>query len=325
MSEQNGSSGPQALAQRGAQLHEGLRALLQKSLPRLNEIASTVLKPERLIRAVLGAASRTPELLECTPASIMQCVMISAQLGLEPNTPLGHFYLVPFKNRKTGKKEATPIIGYRGLVDLARRGGQVATIEAHIVHENDPHEVKFGRELKLWHTPCLKGDAGKPLFGYAVATMKDGAVQAEVMTWAEIMKIRDRSKARENGPWVTDPEEMGKKTVFRRLSKWLPLSTEFSDALSAEEDEERPALPDILQIELPPAENAKSTRTETVKEQVKKATGVIIQQEGETEQEARARHEAGSSSETPKEEPLDQITNEEFDSQTGELREPGAD
>ena len=201
MSEQNGSSGPQALAQRGAQLHEGLRALLQKSLPRLNEIASTVLKPERLIRAVLGAASRTPELLECTPASIMQCVMISAQLGLEPNTPLGHFYLVPFKNRKTGKKEATPIIGYRGLVDLARRGGQVATIEAHIVHENDPHEVKFGRELKLWHTPCLKGDAGKPLFGYAVATMKDGAVQAEVMTWAEIMKIRDRSKARENGPW----------------------------------------------------------------------------------------------------------------------------
>ena len=325
MSEQNGSSGPQALAQRGAQLHEGLRALLQKSLPRLNEIASTVLKPERLIRAVLGAASRTPELLECTPASIMQCVMISAQLGLEPNTPLGHFYLVPFKNRKTGKKEATPIIGYRGLVDLARRGGQVATIEAHIVHENDPHEVKFGRELKLWHTPCLKGDAGKPLFGYAVATMKDGAVQAEVMTWAEIMKIRDRSKARENGPWVTDPEEMGKKTVFRRLSKWLPLSTEFSDALSAEEDEERPALPDILQIELPPAENAKSTRTEKVKEQVKKATGVIIQQEGETEQEARARHEAGSSSETPKEEPLDQITNEEFDSQTGELREPGAD
>ena len=325
MSEQNGSSGPQALAQRGAQLHEGLRALLQKSLPRLNEIASTVLKPERLIRAVLGAARRTPELLECTPASIMQCVMISAQLGLEPNTPLGHFYLVPFKNRKTGKKEATPIIGYRGLVDLARRGGQVATIEAHIVHENDPHEVKFGRELKLWHTPCLKGDAGKPLFGYAVATMKDGAVQAEVMTWAEIMKIRDRSKARENGPWVTDPEEMGKKTVFRRLSKWLPLSTEFSDALSAEEDEERPALPDILQIELPPAENAKSTRTEKVKEQVKKATGVIIQQEGETEQEARARHEAGSSSETPKEEPLDQITNEEFDSQTGELREPGAD
>ena len=325
MSEQNGSSGPQALAQRGAQLHEGLRALLQKSLPSLNEIASTVLKPERLIRAVLGAASRTPELLECTPASIMQCVMISAQLGLEPNTPLGHFYLVPFKNRKTGKKEATPIIGYRGLVDLARRGGQVATIEAHIVHENDPHEVKFGRELKLWHTPCLKGDAGKPLFGYAVATMKDGAVQAEVMTWAEIMKIRDRSKARENGPWVTDPEEMGKKTVFRRLSKWLPLSTEFSDALSAEEDEERPALPDLLQIEIPPAENAKSTRTEKVKEQVKKATGVIIQQEGETEQEARARHEAGSSSETPKEEPLDQITNEEFDSQTGELREPGAD
>ena len=325
MSEQNGSSGPQALAQRGAQLHEGLRALLQKSLPRLNEIASTVLKPERLIRAVLGAASRTPELLECTPASIMQCVMISAQLGLEPNTPLGHFYLVPFKNRKTGKKEATPIIGYRGLVDLARRGGQVATIEAHIVHENDPHEVKFGRELKLWHTPCLKGDAGKPLFGYAVATMKDGAVQAEVMTWAEIMKIRDRSKARENGPWVTDPEEMGKKTVFRRLSKWLPLSTEFSDALSAEEDEERPALPDILQIELPPAENAKSTRTEKVKEQVKKATGVIIQPEGETEQKARARHDAGSSSETPKEEPLDQITNEEFDSQTGELREPGAD
>ena len=325
MSEQNGSSGPQALAQRGAQLHEGLRALLQKSLPRLNEIASTVLKPERLIRAVLGAASRTPELLECTPASIMQCVMISAQLGLEPNTPLGHFYLVPFKNRKTGKKEATPIIGYRGLVDLARRGGQVATIEAHIVHENDPHEVKFGRELKLWHTPCLKGDAGKPLFGYAVATMKDGAVQAEVMTWAEIMKIRDRSKARENGPWVTDPEEMGKKTVFRRLSKWLPLSTEFSDALSAEEDEERPALPDILQIELPPAENAKSTRTEKVKEQVKKATGVIIQQEGETEQEARARHEAGSSSETPKEEPLDQITNEEFDRETGEIRDPGAD
>ena len=274
----------QTLAPRGQNAHDNIRGLLEKSIPRLREIASTVLKPERLVRAVLGAASRTPQLLECTPQSLMQCVMIAAQLGLEPNTPLGHFYLVPFRNKKTGKTEATPIIGYRGLVDLARRGGQVSTIEAHIVHERDAHEVKFGRELKLWHTPYLGGDAGKPIFGYAVATLKDGSVQAEVMTWAEIMKIRDRSRAGQSGPWVTDTEEMAKKTVFRRLAKWLPLSTEFVDALQMEEDHGQIALPPEVAIELPPAETAKSV-TQKVREKVK---GVVVQRAdlGQTEEQA---------------------------------------
>ncbi len=257
------------LAPRGQQALETIRGRLAASQQRLAEVATKHLTPERLVRAVLAACSRSPELLECTTHSILQCVMIASQLGLEPNTPLGHYYLVPFRNKKTGLLEATPIIGYRGLVELARRSGKIVSVEAHVVHANDPHEVRFGMDAKLWHSPCLAGDPGAPLFAYAIATMEGGAKQAEVMTWAEILRIKGRSKAGSFGPWVDDVEEMAKKTVFRRLAKWLPLTVEAADALAAEDAPEGlPALSADAAVELPPALPPKKSRTAAVREAV---------------------------------------------------------
>lgn len=276
----------QQLAARGKGALDTVRALLEGVRDRLEQVATKHLTPERLIRSVIAAVSRTPQLLEATPQSLLQCVMVAAQLGLEPNTPLGHFYLVPFANRKTGKLEATPIIGYRGLVELARRSGKIASVEAHVVHANDPHEVRFGMDAKLWHSPCLTGEPGSPLFVYAIATMEGGAKQAEVMTWSEVMAIKGRSRASGNGPWVTDVEEMAKKTVFRRLSKWLPLTVEAASALEAEDNPEISAsLPPGIALELPPAE-ARPTRSDAMKSHLRK---VIVQKDGETEEQALER------------------------------------
>jgi recombination protein RecT len=145
---------------------------------------------------------------------------------------LGQFYLVPFGN------VATPIIGYRGLLELARRSGQISSIRAVVVYEKDTFKLTEGIEQTIHHERYLGGDAGKPVYVYAVARLKDNSVQVEVMSRAQVEAIRARSRSGTNGPWVTDWEEMAKKTVFRRLAKWLPLASErFEKALEMDNDD----------------------------------------------------------------------------------------
>jgi recombination protein RecT len=207
-------------------LLEGQRGAIQAVLPRH-------LSAERILKVALVAASRNPLLLECDAMSILRSVMSSSQLGLEPDGPLGSAYLVPFKN-KNGRMEAQLIVGYRGLIDLARRSGQIVSIEAHVVREKDKFECSFGLEPVLKHVPDWSDDPGKQIAVYAVAKLKDGGVQAEVMTKHEVDAIRKRSRAGNFGPWVTDYEEMSRKTVVKRLAKYLPISVELSQALEVD-------------------------------------------------------------------------------------------
>ena len=121
------------------------------------------LTPARLASLVLGAASRTPKLLECTPSSIVKCVAYFATMGLEPGDgPLAEGYLVPFRNRRQGISEAQPIVGYRGLMALGRRAG-VESIAAHIVYENDEFALDLLHPDNSKHTPALRGERGKPI------------------------------------------------------------------------------------------------------------------------------------------------------------------
>lgn len=166
--------------------------------------------------------------------------MQSAQLGLEPDTPLGESYLVPFRNNKRNCMEVQLIPGYRGLIKLARQSEAIGGVDAQVVYEKDNFEIEFGLQQKLVHRPYLDGDRGGPRLFYAIVRAKDPAAEpiVELMTLDQIDAIRRRSKAGQSGPWVTDYEEMGRKTVIKRALKRAPMSTELWTAISLDNQAE---------------------------------------------------------------------------------------
>ena len=193
----------------------------------------SVLTPERFTRITLSALSTNAKLAETTPQSFLGAMMTAAQLGLEPNTPLGQAYLIPYRNH--GVLECQFQLGYKGLIDLAYRSGEVSTIQAHVVYENDEFEYELGLEPKLRHVPA-KSDRGDPVFFYAVFRTKDGGYGFDVMSVDDVRAhAKKYSKAFSNGPWQTNFEEMAKKTVLKRVLKYAPLKTDFVRGLSADE------------------------------------------------------------------------------------------
>lgn len=191
-------------------------------------VAASHLDPERVTRIVLGCVARTPKLAQCTTASIVRSVMQAVELGLEPGSATGQAYLVPFG------QDCTLVIGYRGLLDLMRRTGQVASVNAQAVYEGDEFELAFGIEDTLRHVPKGDPDPARLIGAYAVVRFRDGSHQLGYMTRKQIDAIRSRSRAGNSGPWVTDYAEMARKTVLRNVAKWCPMSIEMSKALAAD-------------------------------------------------------------------------------------------
>lgn len=237
-----------------------LKAALAKVLPRHISI-------ERLCMVTLQAVTQQPLLLQCSPNSIIHSLLQAAQLGLEVGGGLGHGYLVPYKD-KQGAYRAQFIPGYRGLMDLARRGGAVADIEARIVREGDSLTVEYGLSPSLLHTPASDADEVKG--AYAIATFPSGAKKFDWMSKKEIDKIRTRSRAGQAGPWVTDYEEMCKKTVVRRLCKYLPLSPDLARALELENSAESG---DVLVAEIAELQDPEPP-IETTTEKIKKKLAI---------------------------------------------------
>lgn len=195
----------------------------------------SVITPERFTRIVMSALSTNRKLAECTPESFLGAMMTAAQLGVEPNTPLGQAYLLPYKNFKAGTMECQFQLGYKGLIDLAYRSGEVSTIQAQVVYENDKFDYQFGLDPKLDHVPC-GGDRGKPVFVYAIFRTKDGGFGFEVMSMDDVRNhAKKYSKSFSNGPWQTNFEEMAKKTVLKRVLKYAPLKSDFVRGLSQDE------------------------------------------------------------------------------------------
>ena len=203
------------------------RAEIAKVLPKH-------LTPERMIRVAITATMKTPKLLQCTADSLTKCLLDCSALGIEPDGRRAH--LIPFEDRKKGVTVCTLIIDYKGLAELAMRSGLVSNIHADVVRENDVFEYDMG-EIKA-HKIDFRNERGAAYAFYAICRFKDGSVKADVMSVDEVESIRMRSKSPNDGPWATDPVEMGKKTVFRRLSKWLPLSPEFRDAVEKDDEED---------------------------------------------------------------------------------------
>lgn len=201
---------------------------IKKALP-------SVITPERFTRIVLSAISVNPKLGSCTPASFLGAMMTSAQLGLEVNTPLGQAYVLPYSNK--GTLEAQFQLGYKGLIDLAYRSGEVESIQAHVVYENDEFSCEYGLEPKLVHKPA-DSNRGEAIKVYAVFKTKSGGFGFEVMSMEDVRKHAAKySKAYNSSfsPWKTNFEEMAKKTVLKRVLKYAPLKTEFVRAATQDE------------------------------------------------------------------------------------------
>ena len=237
--------------------------------PHLQAVATKYLTPERLAKLVTTAMGRNPLLLKAwqdSPHSVLRCVMASAQLGLEPDSPLGLCYFVPRKNSKSGGAyEATFVVGYRGLIDLARRSGNIKSIESRVVYERDYFEEEYGLQPKLIHRPGRDEDRGPMVACYAIAHFGDGGAQYEVMSKSEIDAVRNRSPAGKYGPWASDYTEMARKTVVRRLSKYLPLTPDLHRAAEHEDATEDGTVSsiDVELQEIPElAENSEQAQAE---------------------------------------------------------------
>lgn len=168
---------------------------------------------DRLTRIVMTECRKAPALLKCAPESFYGAVLQCAALGLEPGSALGHCYLLPFGNGKdrSGRPNAQLIIGYRGMIDLARRSGQIISLQAWTVHAQDTFNYQLGLEPDIQHVPASTADRGPVTHVYAVAKLKGGGIQFEVMSRAEIEKVRSTSKAGNSGPWSSHWDEMAKK------------------------------------------------------------------------------------------------------------------
>ena len=198
------------------------------------------LTPERFQRIVLTAISSNPKLQECTPTSFLGAMMTAAQLGVEPNTPLGQGYLIPRKSKKGDQfiNEATFQLGYKGMIDLAYRSGNISNIGAYTVYKNDEFHVQFGLNPDIAHVPAMTG-RGDPIAFYAYYKTKDGGFGFDVMSVDDVRQhAKQFSEAVKRGwssPWDTNFEEMAKKTVLKKVLKYAPLSTEVASKIGMDE------------------------------------------------------------------------------------------
>lgn len=201
--------------------------IVKAMTPQISQALPKHMTGDRMARIVLTAVRMNPKLGECTPASFIGCVLACAQLGLEPNTPLGLAYLIPRKNNKNGGRlECSLQIGYMGMTDLADRAG--VDVFAYAVRKGDIFEYELGMDPKMRHVLSDSPDRQKqPItHAYCVSVSPSGLRKFTVLTVAQIEERRARSGSAIDGPWVTDYEPMCCKTAVRAHFKWMPKSTE---------------------------------------------------------------------------------------------------
>jgi recombination protein RecT len=197
---------------------DAIRAQIARALPKH-------MTPDRFLRVATTTLLRVPKLAQCSQESFMKAMLDCSSLGLEPDGRRCH--LIPYGT------DVQLIVDWKGLVELAKRSGEVLSWKAETVKEKD----KFGWvNGVIHHEVNWREDRGKLEAVYSIVKLEGGEVDTEVMTLAEVEAIRKRSKASGSGPWVTDFEEMAKKTVIRRHSKRLTLSPEFHTALEIDAD-----------------------------------------------------------------------------------------
>ncbi len=235
MNTKGGLTKKTAQMQKMHQKDTSLKGLIKAMGPQISKALPSVITPERFTRMVFTAISTDPKLQQCTPNSFLGAMMQAAQLGVEPNTPIGQAYLIPYRNK--GVLECQFQLGYKGLIDLAYRSGDIRDIQAHEVYENDTFEYEYGLDPKLKHVPALH-DRGNVIMYYAVFHMTNGGYGFEVMSKDDVIqhaKKTSQAYGSSFSPWNKYFDEMAKKTVIKKALKYAPIKTEFVRALAADE------------------------------------------------------------------------------------------
>lgn len=220
-----------------------MHQLIASHRKQIESVMSGALTADRLYGLLQSAVSREPKLLQCTPESIVACCMKCSTLGLEPSSVdgLGKAYILPYGNKNmNGRPEATFILGYKGMLDLARRSGELKSITVTAAFQGDGIELMMGEdgEPRLKDMPInldASHDPANLRFVFLCAKFTNGGSHSEFMTKSEIDAVRARSKAANGGPWKTDYVAMAKKTIIRRSFPYLPIDTQAQKAAVADE------------------------------------------------------------------------------------------
>lgn len=308
-----------------------VRGALEKLKPQLAMALPKHLTPERLLRVTMTAVQNTPKLLDCDRTSLFAAVMTCAQLGLEPDGVLGQAYLVPFR----GKVQFIP--GYKGFLTLARNSGEISSIQAHEVCENDEFDYAYGLDERLHHRPA-EGERGEVTHFYAYAKFKDGGHVFEVMTLTQVEAVRDNSegyKAFKNGviksnPWDSHFVQMGRKTAIRRLANYLPLSVQRAAALDAAYDDGKHGTTDEYGDLVIEGESQEVTEDKSKANGAASKLDALSGDDGQEEQQPEQKEEkprrqtrkAKDSEASPRQARFTADNDEVIDQQTGEVVPP---
>ena len=200
-----------------------------KMVEQVSKALTKHVSAEKFIRTAMTVVSQNPELVKCDRATLMSSIMSCAGLGLMPESFLGEAYMIPFKGKVTLQ------VGYKGLIALARRSGEIVSIESGVVYTKDDYDLILGDESIFTIKPYLLGDPGPALFAWCVITLKDGGKQREIMPVDQIETIRKAAPSGNSPAWKNSWGEMARKTVIKRALKSAPRSTEMSQAISIDD------------------------------------------------------------------------------------------
>ena len=266
---------------------------------RLAAVVPQHLNPERLMRVVALAAYKNPKLREVRMMSLLGATMLCASMGFEPNTPLGHAYLIPFAKNKYDREkrewvedyvDVNVVFGYPGLIDLARRSGQLVSLMANIVYAGDEWSYEYGSNQHLRHRPIGLTEGRKPTHAYSFAKLTDGesfvalpyeealsfrrysqswqTAQRQIEDAAKNEKDAWKAKSAHETPWIKHEPQMVQKTLVRRHANWLPKNIEFARAITIDGLADAGKVDYSALAQLPPAEAKEMMADGVVPEQV---------------------------------------------------------
>lgn len=219
-----------------------LRKQLVRMTPEFANALPSHIKPEKFQRVVMTVVQQQPDLLNADRATLLAACTKCAADGLIPDGREAALVIFNTKQKIDGAERWVKAVQYMpmlgGILKRARNSGEIAGIIVNVVHQADEFVQRpddFDHPLEH-RPPKLGTDRGKAIGAYALVKLKDGTVMHEVMDLNEINKVRSVSRSSDKGPWVQWWDQMARKTVFRRLSKYLPMDAE-ADELMRRDDE----------------------------------------------------------------------------------------
>lgn len=241
-----------AIQQYGERASHPIVQYIEKQMPSIAAMLPRSMPPARFQATLLQALLNNPDVLSCTPQSIVKAVMQAAQEGIALTGQPGGGYLVPFRPEQGAQPEATLLRDYRALIRMAIRSGAATKIESAVVRHGEHFAYVLGDEPRIEHTPDI-GSKAAGIAYYAIAALPDGSKQREVMTRDQVEHIRQKSRMRDSGPWRNDFDQMARKTVIRRLINYLALSPEQRELIDREERIEfgDDAMPPVVRVSVP--------------------------------------------------------------------------